>query len=1185
MYLRSIEVQGFKSFANKIRFDFHDGITGIVGPNGSGKSNVADAVRWVLGEQKVKQLRGSTMQDVIFSGSELRKPLSSAYVSITLDNQDHSLNIDYPEVVVARRLYRSGESEYMINGAACRLRDINELFYDTGIGKEGYSIIGQGQIDRIISGKPEERRELFDEAAGIVKYKRRKEASIKKLENEEQNLVRVSDILSELERQVGPLERQSKKAREYLDKREALKGLDINLFLLENEEMTERLKTVSENHSIAEENLESAKERLNKVRNSYDELQQELDALKGNIEKSRNQIQSSILTRGKLENEIAIATEQIKNAKANEAHYEDRLAALTKDAEEKKQERDRFLEEKEKSDKRIGDAQADRDAAADKLSDIQKAILQLNDRSDEIQQKILDEMGKRSGIKASISRLDALREQNEIQKASLTSRFLEAKSEEVKQREVIESLEKEFQEHAAHIKELEDSLRESEVHLSGFKKTLSDADVALQEAQDHYRRTAAKLESLRNIAERYEGFGTSVRIVMEQRGRVPGIEGVVADLIKVDERYEVAIETALGGALQNVVTDKEETARILIDHLKRVKGGRATFLPLNALRDSQAFSPAEALRERGVVGPADSLVSTEEKYEDVPRSLLSRILVVDTYENAVNISRKYRHRFRIVTLSGENFAPGGAISGGAYKNASNLLGRRRDVEDLQQEAQEKKEETGRRERRIQEIKAERNTLRLEIETKRLEIQNAHLSQNTADVALSQAREKMEEARNGFVSIKDEEETLKRNAEELELQKEGLNSDLETSENFEKAGNEELAAIKKELETKREEETSKLKEVSELEIQLEKIRQASGFTEENLKRAEEDLERVLRDLQDVESEKGKSAKERTERETNIGKLQETIQASVAFQEAEEERLAADTARQEELSVKQRESVSERDVLSDQIAGFNREVERLGAQKDRLQDGLLSKSRYMWDEYEITLSEAASYKKEDYGNAQEMRSKIASLKDEIKKLGDVNVNAIEEYREISERYTFLKTQHDDLVEAKKELEQIIQDLDVSMREQFTEKFAEIARVFNLVFKELFGGGKGSLELMEGEDILEAGIRIIAQPPGKKLQNMMQLSGGEKALTAICLLFAIQDLKPSPFCLLDEIEAALDDNNVIRFSRYLHKLEAHTQFIVITHRRGTMESCDRLYGITMQEKGISTLVSVNLIDKELA
>ena len=1184
MYLKSIEVQGFKSFANKIKFDFHNGITGIVGPNGSGKSNVADAVRWVLGEQRIKQLRGASMQDVIFSGSEMRKPLGFAFVAITLDNSDHSLNIDFPEVTVSRRIYRSGESEYLINGAACRLRDINELFYDTGIGKEGYSIIGQGQIDKVLSGKPEDRRELFDEAAGIVKFKRRKEASVKKLENEKQNLLRVNDILAELERQVGPLEKQSKKARIFLDKREELKDLDVNLFLVDNEETTARLKEVTTNYDIAVQNLENTKKQFDEVKNSYDRLEERISALKESIEKDRNEITGTSQTRGKLENEIGILTEQVKNAKVNESHYDERINALSGEIGEKEKERDALLLEKESSDLSLKGAQENKSEAALKLQAIQKRIEESNLKTEENKNRILSEMEKRSVYKASQSRLETLLEQNGIRKAALTSRLLEAKSEEVRQKDSIRRLEEEFAAVTEQITAEQQEIKTAEKRLQDIKGELSDQDASLRLAQERYHQEKAKLDTLQNIAERYEGYGSSVRIVMEQKGKVPGIEGVVADLIKVDKEYETAIETALGGNLQNVVTDDEDTAKRLIEYLKKVRGGRATFLPLTSIRDPQELKSDEVLKEKGVIGTADSLVTTAKKYADVPKSLLGRIVVVDTFDHAVAISRKYHYSIRMVTVSGEYFTPGGAISGGAFKNNSNLLGRRRELDELTEHTKKLEEEIGKLEQGIRDVKSERNGLRVRLETLRTGLQNTFLKQNTARIALTQAKEKMDETLNGYLSIHDEEENLKAETADIETQQKEIAQNLEASNALEAKLNAEIEELRQLLEKDRAEETEALSEVSEKEVALEKLRQGAGFLETNLTRIQEELKRLNGDLADVKTEKDKSVSEREVREGNIEKIKETIEASHTVQTETEKRLAEEIAEEEALSEKRRSSISERDTLSDQIVNLNRENDRLKAQKDRLEESLLSRARYMWDEYEITLNDAEAYRNPELTNAQEMRRQIAGLKDEIRKLGDVNVNAIEEYKELMERYTFLKGQHDDLVAAEETLTGIISDLDIAMRRQFTEKFGEIARVFDKVFKELFGGGKGSLELMEAEDILEAGIRVIAQPPGKKLQNMMQLSGGEKALTAICLLFAIQDLKPSPFCLLDEIEAALDDNNVTRFSRYLHKLTKSTQFIVITHRRGTMEAADRLYGITMQEKGVSTLVSVNLIDKEL-
>ncbi|MED9902833.1 MAG: chromosome segregation protein SMC [Lachnospiraceae bacterium] len=1184
MYLKSIEVYGFKSFANKITFQFHNGITGIVGPNGSGKSNVADAVRWVLGEQRIKQLRGASMQDVIFSGTETRKPLSYAYVAITLDNSDHQLAIDYDEVTVARRIYRSGESEYLINGSACRLKDVNELFYDTGIGKEGYSIIGQGQIDKILSGKPEERRELFDEAAGIVKFKRRKYAAQKKLEDEKANLVRVSDILSELEKQVKPLEKQSEVAKVYLKKKEELKTLDVNMFLLEQDRLKEQLASVEEKYGIAAQDLEATGKKYEGIKEEYEKIQTDIEGLEAAIEQARVSLTDTSVLRGKLEGEINVLKEQIHSAEDNEKHLKTRQQNVQAEIDEKNVDKDKILAEKKAIDVTVADITAARDKVKALLEQVQNRIQELNDKIENGKNTIIGELNQRAAIKSKIGRYDTMLEQIAIRKAELNSRLLRVKSDEANHEETIKQLNEQFNAVTDKLKEMNSQVADGEKELAGIRETLASSDASLRESQEQYHQEKSRLEALSNLTERYEGYGGSVKKVMEQKDTEKGIVGVVADIIKVEKKYETAIETALGGNIQNIVTDDEETAKRMIGFLKKNRLGRATFLPLTSIKNPQEFKNPEALKEKGVIGMADELVQIDKKYRDVAKAMLGRIVVVDNVDNAVKIARKFSYGVRMVTIEGELLVPGGAISGGAFKNNSNLLGRRREMEELEKKVEKLADTIKQRENEIEAAKIKRNKLRMEIEALKADIQKKFIEQNTARLAVETARERMEEAEEGSRSLKNEEAEIEKQILDIKSSKEEIKRELSASEETEKTVEAEITDFQKELEERRREETEEAAKVSEWDMKVEKMLQTQDFHQQNVDRINGEIARYAAELAEINESLAESVRNIEEKGRNILEIEKTIAASHSSQNQSKQELSDNIKRKEELAAKQKNFFAERETLSEQMTALDKEVYRLNAQKEKLEESMESQINYMWDEYEITLSDAAQIRNTEMTDLPAMKREIAVLKEQIKKLGDVNVNAIEDYKNLMERYTFLKNQHDDLVEAEKTLEGIITELDTAMRKQFNEKFGEITKEFDKVFKELFGGGKGSLELMEDEDILEAGIRIIAQPPGKKLQNMMQLSGGEKALTAIALLFAIQNLKPSPFCLLDEIEAALDESNVGRFAKYLHKLTKNTQFIVITHRRGTMEKADRLYGITMQEKGVSALVSVNLIDKDL-
>jgi len=1184
MYLKSIEVHGFKSFANKIEFKFHDGITAIVGPNGSGKSNVADAVRWVLGEQRIKQLRGSSMQDVIFSGTETRKPMGYAYVAITLDNSDHALAIDFQEVTIARRIYRSGESEYLINGTLCRLKDVNELFYDTGIGKEGYSIIGQGQIDKILSGKPEERRELFDEAAGIVKFKRRKYASQKKLEDEQANLLRVNDILGELEKQVGPLERQSEKAKIYLKKKEELKTLDVNVFLLENEKITEQLDSITEKFGIASNDLEETKQRYEGIKTEYDSIEAEIEELDQTIEKARTSLSDTNVIRAKLENEIAVLKEQINSAKGSESHFHTREEAVSGEINEKEKERQGIFDEKNTIDNEVLQLTSQRDEVAATLVALQNAIQEINDRIEADKNTIIQALNQRGTIKSKLASMDTMLENVNIRRADLNSRLLRVKSDEEKRNETIKALEAEFEAVCEELRVLHENQAQMELRLGDIKDELGNADNMMREKQNRYHQEKSRLETLQDITEKYEGYGGAVKSVMEQKDKNKGIVGVVADIIKVDAKYETAIETALGGNIQNIVTDDEETAKKMIAFLKQSKGGRATFLPLTSIKNHEEFKTPEVLNEKGAIGMADTLVHIDNKYSDVAKAMLGRIVVVDTVDNATKIAKKFNYTIRMVTLEGELLVPGGAISGGAFKNNNNLLGRRRELEDLKKKVQALKDEIDKAEKHIEDIKEERNKLRTESDKNRALIQEKFIEQNTKRLNVVNEKEKQEETALSVDELKAEEAEILKQTEEIKKNKEEINEELKASEELERKSDADINELTKELETKRLEETNQSALVSDWDMKVEKMLQTQGFMQTNVDRINGEIDKLNAELKEITDTIAQSAQDVEGKEANIAELEKTIIASHTSQSEAEQKLKADIEKKEELSAKHKNFFKQREELSERMNSLDKEVYRLNSQKERLEESVSHQINYMWEEYEITLVDAKNLRDEEMTNLPAMKKQVSSIKDEIKKLGDVNVNAIEDYKNLMERYTFLKTQHDDLIEAEKTLQGIIAELDAAMRKQFNEKFNEINREFDKVFKELFGGGKGTLELIEEEDVLEAGIRVIAQPPGKKLQNMMQLSGGEKSLAAIALLFAIQNLKPSPFCLLDEIEAALDESNVGRFAKYLHKLEKNTQFIVITHRRGTMESADRLYGITMQEKGISALVSVNLIDKDL-
>lgn len=1184
MYLKSIEIHGFKSFANKIKFEFHNGITGIVGPNGSGKSNVADAVRWVLGEQKIKQLRSSKMEDVIFAGTENRKPMGYSYVAITFDNSDHKLNIDYNEVTVSRRLFRSGESEYMINGTQVRLRDVNELFYDTGIGKEGYSIIGQGQIDKILSGKPEERRELFDEAAGIVKYKRRKNDAMKKLDDQNQNLVRVTDILTELERQVIPLEKQCEKAKKYLVLKEDLKVNDVNMFLIEIDEIRSRLQQIDEKIKIASSDMQIANDEFEKIKADYTKLETIIEEINESIESKKVTLNETVLNIEKFEGQINVIKEQINSAKNNESFMNQRVVSVTNELEQQNKELDTANIEKEENEKQLNEIVQIQTKANEEIADYNDKIVELEKEIENDKAEIIELLNAKSIIKTKIQRCDTLLEQINIRKSQLNQKLIDFQSRKDGQENAIKQLESQLTDVNKEIDEVKKSLQSYKDDLSNLRIKNSQLVKDLAANQEKYHKLKSNLEALKNITERYEGYGNSIKKVMELKENKKGIIGVVADIIKVDKKYEVAIETALGGNIQNIVTDTETTAKDTIEYLKKNRYGRATFLPLSSMSNKTNFNAPDALEEKGVIGLASDLVDIKKEYEGVAKYLLGRVMVVDTIDHAISIERKYRYTVRIVTLEGEYLNVGGSISGGAFKNNSNLLGRRREIEEIEKSLATLKKEKDILDKELIDNRSEISVVSEEEAKINKGLQEQMIIKNTIEINLKQANAKKDSIMLEYQSYTQENDDMQAEISDINKNNSELNDELTGTEDRNAFLEKEVINKTKQLNEIKEAMAAKMSSLEEINIDIANFKQKHEFIVEKIDKAKYVIKSLTEELDSIKNNSKENDDEISARLEAIDKLTKETEKSRELIENLNKEIEDAKKHKENQSKEHKEFFEKREQLSERISTLDKEVYRLSSQKEALEEKSENKEAYMWNEYEITYRKAAEMKNPEFNNKSEIKENITNIRKEMKSLGDVNINAIEEFKEINERYQFMKGQHDDLMEAKENLLKIIDELEVGMRKQFKEKFEEIKVQFDTVFKELFGGGKGTIELTDSDDILDAGINIISQPPGKKLQNMMQLSGGEKALTAISLLFAIQNLKPSPFCLLDEIEAALDGSNVVRFAEYLHKLTKNTQFIVITHRRGTMNCADRLYGITMQEKGISALVSVDLLENDL-
>ncbi len=1186
MFLKSIEVQGFKSFANKMVFEFHKGITGIVGPNGSGKSNVADAVRWVLGEQSAKQLRGSRMEDVIFSGTESRKPLGFAYVAITLDNSDHQLAVEYDTVTVSRRVYRSGESEYKINGHNCRLKDVQELFFDTGIGKEGYSIIGQGQIDKILSGKPEERRELFDEAAGIVKYKRRKALTEKNLAEEQQNLSRVRDILYELEKQVGPLAKQSETARIYLKHRDTLKQYDANMYLMSFYQLKKDSADIDDKIDIVSAQLKDFQENFEKIKSAYAEMEALMEQYDQKIAENQEVCNQQALEKQRLEGTRNVFVSKLEGIAGKEEQFD----MLIEDAQKSLGEKQQLLEDNKKEletlEEELKHLEQHKNSSEEELHAMSGMVTSLRERIDSQNSDIIEFLNETANIKGRMQRYETMQEQTQIRQSELDQKLIALQSEESSEGELVEAFKKEAQGVAIELERIQAEQAACKKRAAKISDDLMKCRDAFNAAEKSFHEESARYQTLKNITERYDGYGVSIRKIMERKNDYKGIIGVVADIIHVSKEYEIAIETALGGSISNIVTDDEQTAKNMIRFLKTNRFGRATFLPLTSIRGRRADNADRICSEAGVIGLASDLIKVERQFDNLADYLLGRVFIVDHIDNALALAKKYRYSLRIVTLEGESLNPGGSLSGGAYKNTGNLLGRHREMEELQKHVESLRKEGASLKQQINQLQSDKESNKAAIEKNTAEESKLTLHQNTVRLRLKQVDESRGEHAKSIQDISRETAQIKAQQEQIRQFKQQLAQQMTELETKKKNAEALTASLTAKLEEISEQERNFNNQTADMRIHYANQVQKKAFIRKSIEQNRSEGQHLQQKLTDYHEQKAAFGKEKTEIREQIEKTDTQIAAVMEKMTESQSILQQKTDERSQYAVEHKSFFAKREELSETISRLDREQFRLGSQKEKLEENRSQLSSYMWEEYGLTYQTARELSDDELQTLplSKLKKMASDIKGEIKALGNVNVNAIEEYKAVAERYETMKTQHDDMVEAEGKLASIIEDLNISMQKQFQEKFMQIRKEFDRIFKLLFGGGKGTLELADPENLLETGVIITAQPPGKKLQNMMQLSGGEKALTAIALLFAIQSLKPSPFCLLDEIEAALDDANVKRFAEYLHNLTKDTQFIVITHRRGTMNTADVLYGITMQEKGVSTLVSVNLIENEL-
>ena len=1180
MYLKRLELQGFKSFADKTVLEFRKGITGIIGPNGSGKSNISDSIRWVLGEQSMKALRGAKSLDIIFAGTQNRKSLGFAEASLVFDNSDNSLPIEYQEVTITRKIYRTGETGYYINKTPCRLKDVLELFMDTGIGKDGYSIIGQGKIDEILSNKSEDRRHIFEEAAGIVKYKIRKQESEKKLEQTKLNLLRINDILTEIEANLEPLKIQSEKAKKYLNLREELKNIEVGLFIYNIDKYKETLNELIKDEEIMQNQCNEEEEKLEKVKSLKEELKETIDNITLQIEEMSNSGFESQKEIEMLNSDINVAKTKITNNTENKERYEkeieeknQRIQELEEELKQKEEKKFNLKENKEKFEKELKTKEDELAKITEKLTskelEIEGYKKQVEENSDQkyelgteinTQKTNLQNYDKRINqikqeITSNISELDRTR----MEKEELSKNFYEIENSRNKTLKNIEEISNEKNEVDKKIKTYEDKIRNIE---------------------DSIRMKQSRRNFLVETEKEKEGYIKSVKSLLKDCENIKelgkGMHGVLANIIEAPEELETAIEMCLGASLQNIVTDTEEEAKNLIEHLRKNNLGRASFLPITSVKGKKLEKAK--LNENGVIGIASDLVKYDKKYEQIILNLLGRTVITDTIETAIKVAKQNNYTFRIVTKTGDIINPSGAMTGGSVsKKTINILGRSKEIEKLGKEItneEKKKEEL------IKEKENYENSIKNVVE------QSKELNSKLQEIEIEYATEKQK-----ILSIESSIEKIEKRIKTLKEEKETIENQIKEANNIIENDNKQI----EELTIKIEELSKYIQEYAENNKENQKYIDDLNFDITNLKISvssfDESENSILeiqeRINQEIENNKN-SIKDKTEQiekikqdnfnlEENIKEILEKIEnikETVKNSGTKIEELKQERTQKSEILSKQEEQITEKfNVIEDLKA----QLVKLDVKKTKIQEDINSIINKMWEEYELTPNAVENYEKPN--NISATQKEVNRLRNEIKEIGSVNIDSIEEYKNLKDRYDFMSEQRLDLETTMNKLRKIISEMTQIMKEQFKEKFKVINKNFDEVFKELFGGGKAELKLEDEEKILECDIEITAQPPGKKLQSMTLLSGGEKALTAIALLFAILKINPAPFCVLDEIEAALDDVNVYRYAEYLKKFAKDTQFLVITHRKGTMEVADTVYGVTMEENGISKLLSMNL------
>ncbi|MBQ7098019.1 MAG: chromosome segregation protein SMC [Clostridia bacterium] len=1183
MRLKSVELQGFKSFADKIYLDFNPGITAIVGPNGSGKSNISDAIRWVLGEQSARSLRGSRMEDVIFAGTEVRKPQGFAEVSLTLDNSEKELNIDYEEVVVTRRVYRSGEGEYFINRNACRLKDIHELFMDTGIGREGYSIIGQGKIDEILSNKSEDRRRIFEEAAGITKYKYRKNEAEKKLEKTNENLTRVNDIMSELSGQLEPLRIQSEKARKYLNLRDELRVIDVNVSVASIGKHREELVKIDNNLEAVSNSIETLQKAVDEKENLTKEMYELIESYEAQMEQCRVAQKAASEESAEEQNRINLAYANIEHCKENIQRINDEIGKSQRGVEQL----DKLIEDYTKVYAQLSET---RQGLLGKISEAQAEFEKINltfqgnnESIESLKTAIIDKTAEIGSLRSKVANYNILIENFSRESKNIESELETHSSEHNRIAEENKKIEDNLSKLTEEFEELKNSLAVAEEKfeiLNGKTEELAEKKNEVLAELNKKNSHKSVLEDMEND---FEGYNRSVKAVMTAHSegvlKNARIYGPITKLISTDKKYVTAIEVALTSVNQNIVTEDEQDAKAAINYLKANKLGRATFMPISTVRTRNTdLQGAEKMK--GYIALAQEIVEYDKKYDGVVGSVLGGTVVVDNIDNAIAMAAKCGHKFKIVTVEGEVMQPGGAMSGGSMggKNAG-FLSRAAEIEKLKseiellqaelQKIEDKKIETNDELQKISiELAESRNVLSEKNEEyirAKSNSEHSRLFLEAAEARTAQLNRERETIEERTREIADDIVLCNKNADELEAEVSSLRLETDSKQSESEGIYQKVKEIQDLLVALQIEESSNQKDIEVQNERLENVKnEKTAILDENkAKQLEVDLLN------------GKIAAITNEIETDNKKLSEIGNKAQEL----EKQLAELSDNRKNTDAKSRELQEQVKEVREQLFALGQQKAKVEGAKAKCEGDLDGLFEYLWNEYELTYSDAVKLKTEDEFDFKAATVRISELKSKIKSLGNINIDAIEEYKTIKERFDFLTEQTVDLEKAKGDLEKIIDEMMTIMKKQFSEQFAVISKNFNNVFRELFGGGQAQLELADPDDIMETGVEIVAQPPGKKLQSLTLLSGGERAFTAIALLFAILKVRPTPFCILDEIEAALDDINVYRYADYLKKYSKKSQFIVVTHRRGTMEAANILYGVTMQEKGISKLLSLNI------